>query len=83
MREETARRLEILKNVLVMYFIFGSNNISTKVEVHSGYSCKVKTYGTWFDSLQTLFFHKNYSDAPKKAGLIRTNLSELFNIYIY
>jgi len=46
MREETARRLEILKNVLVMYFIFGSNNISTKVEVHSGYSCKVKTYGT-------------------------------------
>jgi len=34
MREETARAVGGLKkNVLVMYFIFGSNNISTKVEV--------------------------------------------------
>jgi len=34
MREETAKgSWGFKKNVLVMYLIFGSNNISTKVEV--------------------------------------------------
>jgi len=34
MREETARAVgDLKKNVLIMYFIFGNNNILTKVEV--------------------------------------------------
>jgi len=34
MREKTAKAVgNLKKNVLVMYFIFVSNNISTKVEV--------------------------------------------------
>ena len=84
MREETARAVGDLKKMFQSCISFLEATIfQQKQKWHSGYSCKVKAYGTWFDFLQILFFYKNYSDPPKKAELIRANLLEMFNICIY
>jgi len=63
------------KNVLVMYFIFGSNNISTKVG--RGILVIVVKWKHMVLGLipcKLFLFHKNYSNPPKKAELIRANL---------
>ena len=77
MREETATAVGDLKKCFSHIFHFWKQQYFNKSR--SGMAVIVVKWNL----SELFFFHKNYSNPPKKAGLIRENLSELFNIYIY